>query len=57
LQLLTDQSLRFGTEAKRARVIATRESFLKRLGDCDDDACRRDTYLRRNQEVGEIMGN
>jgi curved DNA-binding protein CbpA len=57
LQILTDQSLRFGTEAKRARLIVTRETFLKRLGDCDDDACRRDTYLRRNQEVGEIMGN
>jgi hypothetical protein len=57
LQLLTDQSLRFGTEAKRTRLLATRETFLKRLRDCDSDACKRDTYLSRNAEVGEIMRN
>lgn len=57
LQLFTDQSLRFGTEAKRTRLLATRDPFLRRLGDCADDACRRDTYLRRNQEVAEIMRN
>nr|WP_314442564.1 DnaJ domain-containing protein [uncultured Sphingomonas sp.] len=57
LQLLTDQSLRFGTEAKRSRLFSSREAFLVRLRACDDDACRRDAYLRRNAEVGEIMRN
>ena len=57
LQLLTDQSLRYGTEAKRSRLFATREGFLKRLRDCGDDACRREAYLRRNAEVAEIMRN
>ncbi|GAA3996606.1 J domain-containing protein [Sphingomonas humi] len=57
LQLLTDQSLRFGTEAKRSRLLATRETFAKRLQDCRDDGCRRDTYLKRNMEVAEIMRN
>jgi hypothetical protein len=57
LQLLTDQSLRFGTEAKRSRLFATRETFLARLRECDSDACKRDTYLRRNAEVAEIMRN
>jgi hypothetical protein len=57
LQLLTDQSLQFGTEAKRSRLLATRETFLARLRACDSDACKRDTYLRRNAEVAEIMRN
>jgi hypothetical protein len=57
LQLLTDQSLKHGTEAKRSRLFLTRDAFLKRLRDCGSDACKRDTYLRRNAEVGEIMRN
>jgi curved DNA-binding protein CbpA len=57
LQLLTDQSLKYGTEAKRSRLFSTREGFLNRLRDCGSDACRRDAYLRRNAEVGEIMRN
>lgn len=57
LRILTDQSLRFGTAAKRVRIEATGEIFNAQLRDCDDDLCRRDAYLRRNAEVGEIMRN
>lgn len=57
LQLLTDQSFRFGTEAKKARVMSSREAFLARLRGCDTDSCKRDAYLRRNAEIGEIMRN
>lgn len=57
LGILTDQSLRFGTAAKRIRIEATREVFRARLRNCDNDLCRRDAYLRRNAEVGEIMRN
>ncbi|UUR07642.1 J domain-containing protein [Sphingomonas glaciei] len=57
LKLLTDQSLRYGTEAKRSRLTATREQFVARLGRCDSEGCKRDTYLRRNAEIGEIMRN
>ncbi len=57
LQLLTDQSFRFGTAAKKARLMASRESFLTRLRGCDTDTCKRDAYLRRNAEIGEIMRN
>lgn len=57
LQLLTDQSFRFGTEAKKSRLASTREVFLTRLRNCDSDLCKRDEYLRRNAEVGEIMRN
>jgi hypothetical protein len=55
LQLLTDQSLRYGNAAEQARLFATREAFLKKLAACEDDGCRRTAYLRRNQEVAEIM--
>lgn len=55
LRLLTDQSLRFADEGRKARLFATRDDFLGRLRSCRDDLCRRDTYLRRNQEVAEIM--
>jgi hypothetical protein len=57
LQLLTDQSFRFGTEAKKARVMSSREAFLSRLRGCETDSCKRDAYLRRNAEIGEIMRN
>lgn len=57
LQILTDQSFRFGTEAKKARLTTTGETFLTRLRGCDSDVCRRDAYLRRNAEIGEIMRN
>lgn len=57
LQLLTDQSFRFGTAAKKSRLASTRETFLTRLRSCDNDLCKRDEYLRRNAEVGEIMRN
>ncbi len=57
LQILTDQSFRFGTEAKRARLTTTRETFLARLRACETDVCKRDAYLRRNAEIGEIMRN
>lgn len=57
LQLLTDQSFRFGTAAKKTRLMATRETFLARLRGCDTDTCKRDAYLRRNAEIGEIMRN
>ncbi|NJC05206.1 hypothetical protein GGQ97_000999 [Sphingomonas kaistensis] len=57
LQLLTDQSFRFGTPAKRSRVISSREPFLAKLRNCDSDACKRDAYLRRNAEIGDIMRN
>lgn len=55
LRLLTEQSLRFGTEAKRSRLFATSQAFQQRLRECESDACKRDTYLRRNTEVAEIM--
>ena len=57
LQILTDQSFRFGTEAKKARLTTTGETFLTRLRGCDSDVCKRDAYLRRNAEIGEIMRN
>lgn len=57
LQLLTDQSFRYGTEAKKARLTTSREIFLARLRGCDTDLCKRDAYLRRNAEIGEIMRN
>lgn len=57
LQLLTDQSFRFGTAAKRSRVISSREGFLAKLRSCASDTCKRDAYLRRNAEIGEIMRN
>lgn len=57
LQLLTDQSYRFATDAKRSRLTATGEPFMARLRLCDSDACKRDAYLRRNAEIGEIMRN
>lgn len=57
LRLLTDQSLRFGTAAKRTRLEITGETFVAQLRGCDDDACRRDAYLRRNAEIGDIMRN
>jgi hypothetical protein len=56
LQLLTDQSYRFGTEAKRSRLLASHQSFVVRFRQCDSDLSKRDTYLRRNAEIGEIMG-
>ncbi|WP_300973656.1 DnaJ domain-containing protein [Sphingomonas sp. LHG3406-1] len=55
LDLLTDQSLRHADEARRTRLSTTREQFAGRLAACSDDLCRRDAYLRRNQEVAEIM--
>lgn len=57
LQLLTDQSLRNGTQAERRQLFSTREDFLRRLRTCGSDACKRDAYLRRNAEVSEIMRN
>jgi hypothetical protein len=27
-----------------------------RFRQCDSDLCKRDSYLRRNAEIGEIMG-
>jgi curved DNA-binding protein CbpA len=57
LQILTDQSFRYGTEAKRARLSTTRETFLTRLRACETEVCKRDAYLRRNAEIGEIMRN
>jgi hypothetical protein len=56
LQLLTDQSLQFATETKRNRLLASRESFVVRFRQCESDLCKRDAYLRRNAEIGEIMG-
>lgn len=50
LQLLTDHSLRFGTEAKRSRLLASHESFVVRFRRCDSDLCKRDTYLGRNAD-------
>lgn len=55
LQLLTDQSYQFADAGRRNRLFSTRETFLGRLKNCPDDACKRDAYLRRNQEVAEIM--
>lgn len=55
LQLLTDQSYQFADAGRRSRLFSTREIFLSRLKNCPDDACKRDAYLRRNQEVAEIM--
>jgi hypothetical protein len=57
LQLLTDQSVRYGNAAKRGRLFATRDAFVARLGACATDQCKRDAYLRRNQEIAEIMRN
>lgn len=55
LQLLTDQSVRVGTDGKRERLFASREVFLAELNACPTDICRRDAYLRRNEEVAAIM--
>ncbi|GLR48132.1 J domain-containing protein [Sphingomonas astaxanthinifaciens] len=57
LQLLTDQSVRYGNAAKRARLFSTRDQFVAKLSACATDLCRRDAYLRRNQEIAEIMRN
>lgn len=57
LVVLTDQSFRFGTAAKRARLVATGDAFAAKLKACATDSCRRDSYLRRNEEVAEIMRN
>lgn len=55
LALLTDQSIRFGNPAKRLRIVETGAAFAGRLRSCPTSACRRDAYLRRNEEVAAIM--
>lgn len=55
LRLLTDQSVRAGTSEERARIFATSGAFVARLNACSSQACRRDAYLARNQEVAAIM--
>lgn len=57
LRLLTDQSLRYGSAKKQARVAATTAPFTARLNACTTDSCRRDLYLSRNAEIAEIMRN
>jgi hypothetical protein len=36
-------------------LMESRREFVRRLGSCGDDPCRRDVYLARNQEIAEIM--
>lgn len=55
LRLLTDQSVRAGTGEERARIFATSGAFVARLNACASQACSRDAYLARNQEVAAIM--
>jgi hypothetical protein len=53
--LLEQQSLRFADEGKQTRLRNTGETFAAALATCASDPCRRDLYLRRNQEITDIM--
>jgi hypothetical protein len=55
--LLYRQSYLQADGRKRALLLNNRASFLRRLGDCTSDRCRRDAYLSRNQQIVTIMSN
>lgn len=55
--ILYNQSFLAGNQERRSRLLKSRESFLKRLEACTSDACKRDAYLSRNQEIARIMGS
>lgn len=57
LMLLTNQSMQAADARRRALLASTGTAFAARLSACATDACKRDAYLARNQEVAAIMGS
>lgn len=49
------QSLRNASGAKKGKLEASHSGFAQRLAACSSDACRRETYLKRNVEISRIM--
>jgi hypothetical protein len=49
------QSLRNANAAKKGKLEASHSGFAQRLASCSSDACRRETYLKRNVEISRIM--
>jgi hypothetical protein len=52
---LYSQSLRAGSEPKRASLVRTRDQFLARRNACRTDACVSKAYLARMREISDIM--
>lgn len=49
------QSLRNASGAKKGKLEASHSGFAQRLAACGSDTCRRETYLKRNVEISQIM--
>lgn len=49
------QSLRNANAGKKGKLEASHSAFVQRLAACGSDACRRETYLKRNVEISRIM--
>ena len=49
------QSLRNASATKKGKLEASHSGFAQRLAACGSDACRRETYLKRNVEISRIM--
>ena len=49
------QSLRNASGSKKGKLEASHFGFAQRLAACSSDACRRETYLKRNVDISRIM--
>ena len=55
--LLYNQSYLQADERRRALLLESRASFVQQLARCTSDDCRRDAYLRSNQQIVAIIRN